>query len=60
MNLFAPDLLGTVEILIASDWQFRVILPKVEVADRRRLVQLLFDAAQLTARELGISVSMKA
>ena len=45
--------------MIAPDWTFRVILPKIEVADRLRLVQLLFDAAQLTAREWGISVSMK-
>ena len=59
MNLLASDLRGEVQIMIAPDWTFRVILPKIEVADRLRLVQLLFDAAQLTAREWGISVSMK-
>lgn len=59
VNLLAPDLRGEVLILIAPDWQYRMMLPKVDEADRLRLVQLLFDAAQLAAQQWGISVALR-
>lgn len=59
MNLLQQDLRGEVLILIAPDWQYRMMLPKVDEADRLRLVQLLFDAAHLAAQQWGINVTVK-
>ena len=59
MNLLQQDLRGEVLILIAPDWQYRMMLPKVDEADRLRLVQLLFDAAHLAAQQWNINVTVK-
>lgn len=59
MNLLASDLRGEVVLLIAEDWSFRVICPKVTPEDRLKLVKVLFDAAQATAAQFGVKVEMK-